>query len=456
MGISQDLVKKQKAYFEKGTTLSLDFRRAQLEKLKDLVENHQEEISQALYLDLGKSSFEAYETEIGLVLGELKDTLKHLRAWARPKRVPSPLSNFPARSARYPEPYGRVLIMSPWNYPFQLALVPLIGALAAGNCAILKPSNYSKHTSALLKKLLGQTFEEDYVAVLEGGREANKDLLDQAFDYIFFTGSPRVGREVMAAAAKHLTPVTLELGGKSPTIVEASADLDLAAKRIIWGKLINAGQTCIAPDYVLVQEEVKAPLLDRMVTYIEKFYGEDVFSNPHYPHIINEKHFNRLQGLYRQDQVFYGGQARRDLLKIQPTLLDKVSLDAPVMGEEIFGPLLPVLSFKGLEDLEATIKARPKPLALYLFTKDKAFKEAVLRRISFGGGCINDSLVHFNSHTMPFGGVGASGMGAYHGKFSFETFSHYKSITHRGNFLDINLRYPPFDKSLKWLKIFLK
>jgi len=354
----------------------------------------------------------------------------------------------------YSEPYGVVLIISPWNYPFQLAIAPLVGALTAGNCAVLKPSNHSPKTSEVIAEMLGKAFPEEYIAVVLGGREANKDLLAQKFDYIFFTGGPAVGRFVMEAAAKHLTPVTLELGGKSPCIVDATAKIDLAAKRIVWGKFINAGQTCVAPDYVFVQKGVKEKLLASMAKYISKFFSKTYEQK--FPKIVNEKHFQRLLGLMESGDIYCGGKSDPKINRIEPTILDNVSWESPIMQEEIFGPLLPVLEFEDLEDVVKQVNARPKPLALYLFTTSKANEKHILTSISHGGGCINDTVVHLATPYLPFGGVGESGMGSYHGKASFDTFSHKKSIMKKSNLIDIPLRYPPYPESTKLLKKFMK
>lgn len=454
MSRTQEIIRKQREFFGTNITKDLRFRKEQLLKLRKAIQEYEGKIIEALAADLNKSAFEAYMTEVGIVLEEISYALKHYKSWAKPKKVKTPLTQFPAKSMIYSEPYGVVLIISPWNYPFQLAIAPLVGALTAGNCAVLKPSNHSPKTSEVIAEMLGKAFPEEYIAVVLGGREANKDLLAQKFDYIFFTGGPAVGRFVMEAAAKHLTPVTLELGGKSPCIVDATAKIDLAAKRIVWGKFINAGQTCVAPDYVFVQKGVKEKLLASMAKYISKFFSKTYEQK--FPKIVNEKHFQRLLGLMESGDIYCGGKSDPKINRIEPTILDNVSWESPIMQEEIFGPLLPVLEFEDLEDVVKQVNARPKPLALYLFTTSKANEKHILTSISHGGGCINDTVVHLATPYLPFGGVGESGMGSYHGKASFDTFSHKKSIMKKSNLIDIPLRYPPYPESTKLLKKFMK
>jgi len=441
------LVKKQREYFQSGITRPLSFRLARLKDLRQAVLRFEQEILDALKNDLNKTPFEAHATEIGMVLGELKCTIKHLPAWVKPRKVKTPLSNFLARSYITPEPYGIALILAPWNYPFNLTLAPLIGALAAGNCCIVKPSVYAPHTSAVIAQIIRACFEEEFVAVVEGGRQVNQDLLEEKFDYIFFTGSVAVGKTVMLAAAAKLTPVTLELGGKSPCIVDREANIDLAARRITWGKFLNAGQTCVAPDYLLVHKQVKDELINRMKSYIHDFYGRYPCSNPDYPKIINRKHFQRLLGLLKQGDIVTGGQYNEEKLVIEPTIMDHVSWEDPVMQEEIFGPILPVLEYADLTEMIAAINLRPQPLALYFFSTNRKKQQRILANVSFGGGCINDTIMHLANPYLPFGGVGNSGMGAYHGKASFDTFSHRKSILKKSNLFDIKLRYPPYDLS---------
>lgn len=447
------LLQEQRQFFESGRTHSLHFRLTALSKLEQWIKSHEGDILSALKLDLNKAAFESYTTEIGLVRDEIHHTQKHLKQWVKPKRVRGNLKNWPSHGKIFSEPYGVVLIMAPWNYPFQLTLDPLIAALAAGNCVVLKPSNYSKATSKLIKQLCSEIFEPSHVFVIEGGREENTALLDQHFDSIFFTGSPAVGHLVMAAASKFLTPVTLELGGKSPCIVDETADIRLAAKRIVWGKFLNAGQTCVAPDYVWVHESIKSALIEQMIASIKQFYG-DALINEAFPKIINEKHFIRLKGLLKNEKIIFGGFDDPVKNKISPTLLDEVLWHSPVMQEEIFGPILPIISYKSKEEIIKKMNTLPKPLATYLFTRSKASEKYFLNHLSFGGGCINDTVVHVASTSLPFGGVGNSGMGNYHGKRGFETFSHSKSILFKSKKWDVPLRYPPYHE--KWLKILRK
>lgn len=442
----------QRAYFGKGECKDVNFRIAQLKKLYQWICEHEQEIMDALYQDLNKSPFEAYATEIGIVKEEIKYTLKHLRKWAAPKRVRTPITQFPSKSFIYPEPYGVVLIMSPWNYPFQLTIAPLAGAMCAGNCAVVKPSAYSPATTRLMAGMIKELFSEEYIAVVEGGREANQALLDEKFDYIFFTGSVNVGKYVMEKASAHLTPVSLELGGKSPCIVDETADIKLAAKRIVWGKFLNSGQTCVAPDYILVQRSVKDKLIKQIGKCIRKMYGKDALANEEYPKMINEKHFDRVLGLMEGAHIVSGGESDRARLKIAPTILDQVDWESAVMQEEIFGPLLPVLTFYDIKEVIQMVNARPSPLALYYFTKDKRREGKVLKHISYGGGCINDTVVHLATSHMPFGGVGNSGMGGYHGKDSFDTFTHRKSIMKKSLLIDVPIRYAPFKNKLALLK----
>ncbi len=447
-----EILKQQRKYFAQGKTLPVATRKEYLRKLGQAITIHEKEILEALRKDLNKAPFEAYGTEIGMVREELKTVSKNLENWARPSRKRTSLMNFPSVSRIYSEPYGIVLIIAPWNYPFQLALSPLVGAIAAGNCAVVKPSNYSPNTSAVIELILSEVFPEEYVAVIQGGREANQSLLSQKFDYIFFTGSVEVGKTVMRAAAEHLTPVTLELGDKSPCIVDETANLELAARRIVWGKFINSGQTCVAPDYLLVQSSVKAELMNKMKKYIVKFYGTDATKNENFPKIINEKHFQRLLSLMKDEEIVIGGQSSKETNQIAPTILDHVSWNSAIMQEEIFGPILPVMEFNSLEELIPQINARPKPLALYYFTTSKANERKIIRHISYGGGCINDTVMHIASTHMPFGGVGESGMGRYHGKDSFDTFTHKKSVLKKSLLVDIPLRYPPYKNNLGLVK----
>lgn len=449
------LLVKQRAFFDSGATKDISFRKQKLGLLRDAIRKHEKEICEALHQDLSKAAFEAYVTEVGIVMEEISHTLKHLSRWAKPKRVKTPLMHFPSSSRIYAEPYGSVLIMSPWNYPFQLTIVPLVGAIAAGNCSVIKPSEYSLHTSEIIGKIITEIFDDDFVSVVRGGREANKNLLTEKFDYIFFTGSPGVGKVVMEAASRHLTPMTLELGGKSPCIVDGTANIRLAARRIVWGKFLNAGQTCVAPDYLLVQKTMKDALLEEMKKCILDFYGTAPLDNEDYPKIINQHHFERLLGLMEGKRTVTGGLSDPVTRKIAPTILNEVTWESDIMREEIFGPLLPVIEFSDFHDMLALVNRHPKPLAFYLFTTSKEHEAYALKSVSFGGGCINDTVIHLSSPNLPFGGVGESGMGRYHGRNSFETFSHFKSMMKKSNVLDIPLRYPPYRNHLKTAKKFM-
>lgn len=449
-------LERQRAFYNTGETKNIHFRIAKLNLLRNAIKKYEKEILYALKRDLNKAPFEAYETEVGIVLEEINYTIKHVSRWARPKRVKTPIMHFLSSSYIYTEPYGSVLIMSPWNYPFQLAIAPLVGAIASGNCCIVKPSEYSFYTSEIIEKLIKEIFDDSYVAVIRGGREANQSLLEEKFDYIFFTGSPQVGRIVMEAASKHLTPVTLELGGKSPCIVDETANVKLAAKRIVWGKFLNAGQTCVAPDYLLVHKSVKDKLIHEMKNYITLFYSNAPETNEDYPKIINERHFERLLGLMNSGNVLFGGKSNKETRQISPTIMDGVTWESAVMQEEIFGPLLPIIEFESLQDVLKLLKDRPKPLALYLFTTNRKNERYVINNASFGGGCINDTVIHLSNPNLLFGGIGESGMGQYHGKGSYDTFTHPKSIIKKSNIVDIYLRYPPFKEHLKLLKKIMK
>lgn len=449
----QKIVAAQRAYFATGATKKVETRIAALKRLRDAIQKYEREILDALRQDLGKSSCEAYMTEVGIVLEEIRYQLAHIKRWTRPKRKSMPIVHFGASCRTFAEPYGVSLILSPWNYPFQLTFDPLVGALAAGNCVVLKPSAYASNTAAIMGQIIEMCFDSAYVAVVHGGRAENQSLLEEQFDYIFFTGGVDVGRVVMTAAAQHLTPVTLELGGKSPCIVDETADLETAAQRIVFGKFVNAGQTCVAPDYLYVHTDVKEKLVDQMRQVLIRLYGTEPLRHPDYPKIVNEKHFDRLLGLCKDADFICGGTSNRGTMQIAPTLIDHAAWDMPVMGEEIFGPLLPILTFSELDAVVAEIKRHPKPLALYYFSTDRMREAHLLRELSFGGGCINDTLIHVSSSTLPFGGVGASGMGQYHGKASFDTFSHYKSVVKKSNVLDLPTRFPPHsEKKLRLLK----
>ncbi|MCC3372575.1 aldehyde dehydrogenase [Cohnella sp. REN36] len=450
------LIRKQKEYFETGATRPLDFRLTALRKLGDAIRAREGDLLEALRQDLNKSAFEAYASEIGIVLKEIRFVAKRLRAWMRPRKVKTPLTHVGSRGAIYSEPYGVALIVAPWNFPFQLAVAPLVGAIAAGNCAVIKPSELTPRTSAALAALIRDVFDEAYVAVVPGDAETSRSLLAEPVDYIFFTGGTAVGQLVMEAASKRLTPVTLELGGKSPCLVHEDANLRLAAKRIAWGKFMNAGQTCIAPDYLYVHESVLQPFLGHLKRAIAELYGEQPLANRAYTRIVSDKHFRRLQAFLGSGTVATGGKTDAEALRIEPTVLTGISPDDPVMADEIFGPILPVLAYRELDPVLAAIRGRPKPLALYLFSESKAVQSQVLAKVSFGGGCVNDTVYHFTSPYLPFGGVGGSGMGAYHGRSSFDLFSHRKSVLKQTTKFDLPFRYPNAKHALKRIKRFLK
>ena len=453
----KDIVTRQRKYFQTGSTLPVSSRLTALQKLYHAISGHEAEIHDALKKDLGKSGFESYMCETGMVLEEISYMLKHTPKFAREQRVRTPLAQFHSRSYKKPSPYGVTLIMSPWNYPFMLTLSPLVDALAAGNTAVVKPSAYSPHTSEVLRLILSECFEPQYVAVVTGGRAENTCLLHEHFDYIFFTGSQNVGKGVMRNAAEYLTPVTLELGGKSPCIVDQTADIKLAAKRIVFGKYLNCGQTCVAPDYVYCHRSVKDKLIKEVQKQIRRQYGKHPPHNSDYGKIINEKHFDRILGLIDEKKVVHGGGSDRSTLRIEPTVMDNVSFSDAVMQEEIFGPVMPVLTFDSLDEAIRRINSMPHPLALYLFTSDKKAAGKVTARCGFGGGCINDTIIHLATSEMGFGGFGESGMGAYHGKTGFDTFTHYKSIVDKKTWIDLPMRYQPYRKrNEKMIRFFLK
>ncbi len=443
-------------FFQTGTTLSVAWRKKQLKALKASISEHEKVILKALYEDLGKSDFEGYATELGIVYSEIDQHLKHLDAWSRPKRVRSTLLSFPSRSFIVTQPVGVVLIMSPWNYPFQLTIAPLVAALAAGNCAVVKPSRYSSHTSRIIVEVLAKVFPSDYVTTFEGGSEMNTALLNYRFDHIFFTGSPTVGKIVMQKAARFLTPVTLELGGKSPAIIDEGANLKLAAKSIAWGKCLNAGQTCIAPDYILVRRDLQERFIEELIGTMQSMYGTDPLNNSEFPKIINQKHFSRLTGLLEHGTLTYGGQLDPKLMKIAPTILTEPNLTSSLMTDEIFGPLLPIIAYDNFDEAFSFVENREHPLALYYFGKDKQNQRRVVHTLIYGGGCINDTVLHLSNPHLPFGGVGASGMGKYHAKEGFTTFSHRKSILRKYTFMDIPLRYAPFKGKFSLLKRFMR
>ena len=453
----KDIVKQQRNYFASGITLDIDYRIQMLRKLKSCIQKHEVQINEAIRKDLGKSGFESYMCETGLVLSEISYMLKHVRKFSREKTVWTPLAQFHARSFQKPSPYGVVLIMSPWNYPFLLTIDPLVDAIAAGNTAVIKPSAYSPNTSQLIQEMLGECFSPDYVAIVTGGREENTCLLQEHFDYIFFTGSQRVGKEVMRHAADHLTPLTLELGGKSPCIVEKSANLKLAAKRIVFGKYLNCGQTCVAPDYIYCDPVIKDALIQELKKQITLQFGKHPLVNPNYGKMINEKHFQRVCGLMDTEKLVHGGDNNTDTLQIEPSILDNVTFEDAVMQEEIFGPVLPVLTYESLDQAIDKINRMAHPLALYLFTNDKSIARKMMSRCGFGGACINDTIIHLATSEMGFGGFGESGMGSYHGKEGFLTFSHYKSIVDKKTWLDLPMRYQPYQNFYeKLIHLFLK
>lgn len=453
----KELISEQRIFFQSGKTLSVDFRIRELKKLYQSVRDFEKEILCALQADLGKSATESYMCEVGMALSEIRYMIKHVKKWSKGEKVRTPIAQFAAKSYRKPSPYGNALIMSPWNYPFLLTIDPIANAIAAGNTAIVKPSAYAPQTSAVLEKLLSKTFPKEYIAVVTGGRKENAALLDEKFDIVFFTGSQAVGKEVLRKCAEHLTPAVLELGGKSPCIVDETAKIPLAAKRIVFGKFLNCGQTCVAPDYLLCHSAVKEKLIEEIKKQIKLQFGEKPIENPHYGKIVNDKHFERLVGLIEDKKVVYGGGVYELNQKIEPTVMDGVTWEDAVMQEEIFGPLLPILTFETFEEVFALLQDKQKPLALYLFTEDKRRAREVVEKCAFGGGCINDTIIHLATSEMGFGGVGESGMGAYHGKTGFDAFSHYKSIVEKGTKIDLPMRYQPYKKSKeKLIRKFLK
>lgn len=452
----RSLFRKQTQFFQTGHTQSVAYRINALRSLYAAITKYESHIVQALHSDLNKSEFEAYSTEVGFVLREIRFIMKRLRSWTRPQKQRTPLTHLGSKSAIYYEPYGMVLIIAPWNFPFQLSLAPLIGAVAAGNCAIVKPSELAPHTSEIIATVIEEAFSLEHVAAIEGGIETSQMLLHLKFDYIFFTGSERVGKVVMEAAAKQLTPVTLELGGKSPVIIHKDAHLKLAAKRIAWGKFINAGQTCIAPDYIFVHHAVKTHFIQLLKEAIQQLYGPHPLANESYTRIVNEQHFHRLLNYMREGEVVIGGSSDPEKLLIEPTVITKVTPDCQLMNDEIFGPIIPIINYEHVEHAIEYINSHPKPLALYLFTSNKPLQRQVLSQVSFGGGCINDTLFHVTNPYLPFGGVGSSGIGAYHGRSSFELFSHRKSILKQTTLFDLPVRYPHVKHNLKLIKRLLR
>ncbi|QHS22662.1 aldehyde dehydrogenase [Virgibacillus sp. MSP4-1] len=451
-----EIVQKQREMYEGSKTFTYTFRKHQLEKMKHMLERYEKDIYHALKQDLNKSEYEVFVTELGFLFTELTETMKFFGEWMRPKKVKTPLTHKGSKSFIYKEPYGVSLIIGPWNYPVHLTLAPLIGAIAAGNCAIIKPSEYTPNVSSLIRHMIKETFDANFVTVIEGDKEVSEELLNERFDYIFFTGSEPVGKIVMEKASKHLTPVTLELGGKSPCIVDRDAKLDLAAKRIAWGKFTNAGQTCVAPDYLYVHEDVKDAFLERFKNEVKKLYGENPIENQEYTRIVNEKHFHRLKRFLDDQHVVFGGDTDENKLTISPTLLEDQTWNDPVMQEEIFGPILPIFTFNRLNEVKEEVKNAPRPLALYYFSENTTNQEWMIKNITYGGGCINDTMMHLANPYLPFGGVGTSGMGSYHGKASFDTFSHHKSVLKQTTAFDLAFRYPGSKLGLRILRNLMK
>ncbi|MGN1103951.1 MAG: aldehyde dehydrogenase [Candidatus Coproplasma sp.] len=453
----KEILQAQRAYFESGVTLDVKHRLRYLKALYAAINDNLDAIHEGLYKDLGKSQSESYMCETGLALSELSFMIKHLKSFARPKKVKTPLAQFKSKSYRLPSPYGNVLIMNPWNYPFLLSIDPLIDAVAAGNTAVVKLSAYSPNVNQAIKKVVESVFPPEYVAVIFGGRQVNEELINSKFDYIFFTGSKTVGKLVYEKAAQNLTPVTLELGGKSPCIVDETANIPLAAKRIVWGKFVNLGQTCVAPDYIFCAESVHDRLIEELKKQIVKQYGENPIENSDYGNIISRKHFDRIMGLIDERKIVHGGRGDSQTLKIEPTVLDRVSPSDAVMQEEIFGPVLPVMTYKDISEVTSYVSQNDSPLALYVFSSEKKAIKKLTTTLGFGGGCVNDVVIYLATSQMPFGGFGASGMGGYHGKVGFETFTHYKSIVDKATWIDLPMRYRPAKKCYdKLIKLFLR
>ena len=452
------ILEEQRKFFLSGETLPIKFRKQMLKKLYASVIFHKEEILSALTSDLGKSDFEGFMCEVGLSLTEISYMIKNVKKFAKEKTVITPLAQFASRSYKKPCPYGNTLIMSPWNYPFLLSIEPLANAIAAGNTVIIKPSAYSPATSKIIEKILSECFEKKFVAVVTGGRQENSALLEQKFDFVFFTGSQAVGKEVLRHTAENLTPAILELGGKSPCIIDSSAKIRLAAKRVVFGKYLNCGQTCVAPDYILCHKDIKDEFVKEVKKQIEKQYGKNPLENSDYGKIINQKHFERVSSLINTEKVVHGGKTNPQTQQIEPTVLDNVTWDDAVMQEEIFGPIMPILTYENLDQVIADLQKKQKPLALYFFSQNKNNIKAVTEKVSYGGGCINDTIIHLATSEMGFGGVGESGMGSYHGKTGFDAFSHTKSIVDKKTWMDLPMRYQPYDRKIngKLLKMFLK
>ncbi|HCU6905061.1 TPA: aldehyde dehydrogenase [Staphylococcus aureus] len=458
MNIIEQKFYDSKAFFNTQQTKDISFRKEQLKKLSKAIKSYESDILEALYTDLGKNKVEAYATEIGITLKSIKNARKELKNWTKTKNVDTPLYLFPTKSYIKKEPYGTVLIIAPFNYPFQLVFEPLIGAIAAGNTAIIKPSELTPNVARVIKRLINETFDANYIEVIEGGIEETQTLIHLPFDYVFFTGSENVGKIVYQAASENLVPVTLEMGGKSPVIVDETANIKVASERICFGKFTNAGQTCVAPDYILVHESVKDDLITALSKTLREFYGQNIQQSPDYGRIVNLKHYHRLTSLLNSAQmnIVFGGHSDEDERYIEPTLLDHVTNDSAIMQEEIFGPILPILTFQSLDEAIAFIHQRPKPLSLYLFSEDENATQRVINELSFGGGAINDTLMHLANPKLPFGGVGASGMGRYHGKYSFDTFTHEKSYIFKSTRLESGVHLPPYKGKFKYIKAFFK
>lgn len=451
----KEIYTQQQAFFNSNKTKDVSFRILQLQKIKKLLQDNEEQMYEAIYQDFGKSKFDTYSSEFSLLYHEIEIYIKNIKSWSKRKRVSTGMANFPAKSYIMPEPLGVTLVIGAWNYPYQLSLLPAITAMAAGNTVIIKPSELPARTAAVMANIINKNFPSNYLQVVEGGVEVTTDLLKNRFDKIFFTGSIPVGRIIYQEAAKQLTPVTLELGGKSPTFVLADCDLKITAKRIVWAKFFNSGQTCVAPDYILVEKKIEASFLKILATTITEFYNLKNGLTENYVQIVNDKNFDRLAQLIDRKKLYFGGEIDADKRLIHPTILQNVTFDDPVMEDEIFGPILPVLSFTDLNQAIAAVKERPKPLSCYIYGKDRKVINQILSEVSFGGGAVNDSIMHLSNSNMPFGGVGFSGMGSYHGKFGFDTFSHYKSILDKPTWLEPNIKYAPYSdfklKIIKWM-----
>ncbi|MGB6268321.1 MAG: aldehyde dehydrogenase [Olleya sp.] len=451
-----ELIQQQKDFFKTRQTLDVSYRKELLNTLLVELIKREDDITEALYKDFKKPEFESVLTETAIVIQDLKHTIKKLKSWAKPKRVFPSLLNFPSSDYLYSEPYGTILVIAPWNYPYQLAITPLVGAIAAGNTVVLKPSELTPNTSALISKIVKLVFKPEHVTVVEGDVDVSTKLLEQTWDYIFFTGSVTVGKIVAKAAAPNLTPITLELGGKNPCIIDDTANITLTAKRIVWGKFVNAGQTCIAPDYILIHQSKKEDFYKAMKTEIKEAYSSTPQQSKDFARIINEKNFERLAKMLENENCIIGGQIDKENLYISPTLIDEPQLDSEVMKDEIFGPILPVISYQNEADLDRVIDSYNKPLSLYVFGTNSAKAKQLMQKYSFGGGCINDTIIHFANHRLPFGGVGNSGIGAYHGQHTFNTFSHKKAVVKKGNWLDLPMRYAPYKGKLSFIRKVLK